>query len=121
VQVNLRSFQDTVIDKNGKHLIEICRDRGLYVMNDQIGQNAAACNYTYIGSYGCSLINYMFGSQSLINMFDSFVNPQIIVRHFKTKLTFSLNNFCFMTLMSIIFMNKHTFCLFCIKTLPLRP
>jgi hypothetical protein len=41
-------------------------------MNGHIGQNAAVVSITYIDSKGWSLIDYMFRSQSHINMFDSF-------------------------------------------------
>jgi len=86
-----RSSQDTVVNRNGKLLIDFCKESGLRIMNGRIGEDAGVGRYTFIGYQGKSVIDYVITSPTLTNMFQSFVvgEPNIFSDHCLIRFSFN--------------------------------
>ena len=85
-----RASQDTVRpDSNGLLLLDLCRQTGMRILNGRVGNDAKVGKYTYIGSNGSSLIDYMLVSQELFNFVQSFhvQDPNILSDHCCLSLT----------------------------------
>ena len=75
-------------DSNGLLLLELCRQSGLRIMNGRMGEDAIVGKYTYIGSNGSSVIDYMLSSQNMLNFVKSLniEDPNILSDHCCVKL-----------------------------------
>ena len=67
-----RASRNKVIMSLGRHSIEFCKIYGLYIVNGKIGQGKNIESYTYIGSQGCSVIDYVLSSADLFAKFKNF-------------------------------------------------
>ncbi|MCG8047977.1 MAG: hypothetical protein JAY66_20205 [Candidatus Thiodiazotropha taylori] len=78
-----RSSQDKVINTNGRKLLEFCKLNGLRVCNGRLGDDNGVGKYTYVGSTGCSVIDYVIVNPSLFDMICSFQvgDPNILSDH----------------------------------------
>jgi exonuclease III len=82
-----RSSQDYQTNQYGTLLLDFLRQSGLRVMNGRIGRDAGIGKYTFVGSSGCSLIDYVLASINIINLFDSFEvgDPNILSDHCEVR------------------------------------
>ena len=67
-----RNSQDTIVNRNGKLLIDFCKESGLRIINGRIGEDAEVGKYTFIGSQGKSVVDYVIVSPSLMELFKTF-------------------------------------------------
>ncbi|MEW8545054.1 MAG: reverse transcriptase family protein [Candidatus Thiodiazotropha sp.] len=58
-----RVNKDCVLDFNGKRLLELCKTTELLIANGRIGQDADLGEYTFIGSNGRSVVDYLLLSR----------------------------------------------------------
>ncbi|MEW8547342.1 MAG: reverse transcriptase family protein, partial [Candidatus Thiodiazotropha sp.] len=56
---------DTIVSCSGRRLLEFCKDYSVYIVNGRVGQDKNVGSYTYIGSNGCSLIDYILASREV--------------------------------------------------------
>ena len=54
------------VNSNGRKLLDFCKLNGLRICNGRFGQDKGVGKYTYIGSTGSSVVNYVIMSPSLI-------------------------------------------------------
>ena len=54
------------------NLIDFCKIYGIYIANGRIGNDKGIGNYTFIGTQGCSVIDYVIMSPHLFNITDYF-------------------------------------------------
>ena len=75
-----RISKDTHINRNGRALIDFCKETGMRIMNGRIGDEASVGNYTYVGRTGSSVVDYVICFPSIINRFISFnvLEPNIL-------------------------------------------
>jgi len=87
-----RSSQDSVVNRNGKLLIEFCKESGLRIINGRVGDDAGVGKYTFNGFQGKSVVDYVITSQTLMSSFQSFVvdEPNIFSDH--CLISFSFKN-----------------------------
>ncbi len=78
-----RASQDYIVNQNGRSLIEFCKESGLRIANGRVGGDAVIGKYTFTGTQGKSLIDYVISSQCLLNRFSSFYidDPNILSDH----------------------------------------
>ena len=86
-----RFSQDRIINTNGRKLLEFCKLNGLRIGNGRIGLDYGVGQYTYIGSTGSSLIDYVIVTPSLLDCFTSFqvCEPNIISDHCAVEFSLS--------------------------------
>ncbi len=77
---------------NGTSLLAFCKQTGLRIMNGRVGNDACVGKYTYVGSRGRSLIDYVVASTNIFPYVNKFnVNsPNILSDH--CAISFSLEN-----------------------------
>ena len=67
-----RFSQDNTRNTNGRKLLDFCRQNGLRVGNGRVGADKGVGKYTYVGSTGCSVIDYVIVNSSLLDVFSTF-------------------------------------------------
>ena len=67
-----RNNTDTVVNSNGRYLLDFCKGTGLRIANGRVGQDANIGECTYVGRNGSKLIDYILVSQNMLDMFSSF-------------------------------------------------
>ena len=67
-----RFSKDNTVNVNGRKLLEFCRLNGLRVCNGRMGADQVVGQYTYVGSTGCSVVDYVIVNSSLFNRIISF-------------------------------------------------
>ena len=58
MNLHFRNTSDKIINKNGKSLIELCKNLGLYMLNGRVRGDSFG-RYTYSSSLGSSTVDYM--------------------------------------------------------------
>lgn len=78
-----RFSQDKIVNSNGRKLLEFCKLNGLRICNSRFGQDKGVGKYTYIGSTGSSLVDYVIMSPSLMKCLSKFYidDPNILSDH----------------------------------------
>ena len=56
------------VNNNGLLLLDLCKQTGLRVMNGRVGKDSGVGKYTFVGSRGRSVVDYMLASQSLFTL-----------------------------------------------------
>ena len=85
-----RTNKDTVLDANGIRLINFCISTNLLIANGRLHDDKSIGQFTYVGNYGMSVVDYVLSSQNdfkYINVF-KIVSPTDLSDHCAL-------NFCF--------------------------
>ncbi|MCG8076814.1 MAG: hypothetical protein JAY75_11300 [Candidatus Thiodiazotropha taylori] len=84
-----RSSQDKTINSNGRKLFDFCKLNTLRVANGRIGADKGIGKYTYVGSTGSSVIDYVLVSPCLLNVIQHFLvnDPNILSDHCSIEFT----------------------------------
>jgi hypothetical protein len=92
-----RSSQDFCTNQYGTLLLDFVRQTGLRIMNGRIGADAGVGKYTYVGSAGCSLVDYVISSVDIMRLFHSFevTDPNILSDHCEVRFSLLQNNYEF--------------------------
>ncbi|MEW8146389.1 MAG: hypothetical protein AB2788_11585, partial [Candidatus Thiodiazotropha endolucinida] len=87
-----RSSQDHFVNVSGRKLLDFCKLNGLRICNGRLGTDKGIGKYTYVGSSGSSVVDYVIVSESLLNNISQFCvcDPNILSDH--CTLTFSLTS-----------------------------
>ncbi|MES9880123.1 MAG: reverse transcriptase family protein, partial [Sedimenticola sp.] len=86
-----RMSQDSVINSNGRLLIDLCRASGLRIVNGRVCNDTGKC--TYVGSRGSSMVDFVLVTVPLLQLFSSFNvdDPNILSDHCTVNFTMSCN------------------------------
>lgn len=86
-----RKNTDTVVNSNGRLLLDFCKGTGLRIANGRVEKDANIGECTYVGRNGSSLIDYILVSQNILDMFSSFhvCTPNIFSDHCEVKFSLS--------------------------------
>ena len=60
------------VNNNGLLLLEFCKQTGLRIMNGRVGNDSGIGRYTFVGHRGCSVVDYVLGSQETFSLIKSF-------------------------------------------------
>ena len=82
-----RFSQDHVINSNGRKLLDFCRLNGLRICNGRIGSDSGVGKYTYVGSTGSSVVDYVITNPSLLDFIHKFDigEPNILSDHYAVQ------------------------------------
>ena len=59
-------------NNNGIALLELCKQTGLRVLNGRCDQDAGIGKYSFVGSRGCSLVDYVLAPEPIFDFITSF-------------------------------------------------
>ena len=78
------------VNNNGLLLLDFCKQTGLRIMNGRVGNGQGIGRYTFVGSRGRSLVDYVLSSQLMFKFIKDFEmqEPNILSDH-------CLIRFCF--------------------------
>ena len=78
------------INSNGLLLLDFCKQTGLRIMNGRVGNDKGLGKFTFVGSRGSSVVDYVLGSQKLFNFIKEFEvqDPNILSDHCLIKFSF---------------------------------
>ena len=70
-------------NNNGLLLLDFCKQTGLRIMNGRVGADKGLGKYTFVGSRGSSVVDYVLSSQDLFKSISHFEvhDPNIISDH----------------------------------------
>jgi len=87
-----RVSQDSVINKRGRQLLELCQQTGLRICNGRIGDDAGCGRITCTANEGKSVVDYVLATQHTFPYFHSFqVCDQVESSHMPVSFTFYSN------------------------------
>ena len=71
------------MNNNGLLLLDLCKQTGLRIMNGRVGDDYGVGRYTFVGSRGSSVVDYILTSQDLLHQVKSFTvqDPNIMSDH----------------------------------------
>ena len=71
------------VNNNGLLLLDLCKQTGLRIMNGRVGDDYGVGRYTFVGSRGSSVVDYILTSQDLLHQVKSFIvqDPNIMSDH----------------------------------------
>ena len=74
-------------------LLELCKQTGLRILNGRVGDDKGIGRYTYVGSSGSSLVNYVITTQNLFRFVYTFVvkEANILSDHCRMHCFFTFN------------------------------
>lgn len=78
-----RVSEDKGYNRYGSELLDFCKQTGLRILNGRVGADIDIGKYTYVGSTGKSLVDYVIASQSLFSSMHAFSvdEPNILSDH----------------------------------------
>lgn len=77
------------INNNGLLLLDLCKQTGIRILNGRVGADSGVGKFTFIGSRGSSLVDYVLASQNLFQCVSKFEvdDPKIISDHCSISFT----------------------------------
>ena len=80
-------------DNNGLLLLELCKQTGLRIMNGRVGDYGIG-RYTFVGSRGSSVVDYVLSSQDLFQCISKFEvhDPNVLSDHCLLTFSFTFQN-----------------------------
>ena len=84
IDENLPRFsEDHIINQNGRWLLEFCVLNNLRICNGRVGADKGIGKFTFVGSTGCSVVDYVLVSLDLLNHLTHFeiCPPNILSDH----------------------------------------
>ena len=78
-----RPSQDKIINTNGRKLLDFCKLNGLRICNGRIGEDKEIGKYTYVGSTGSSVVDYVLTNPTMLELINKFRvrEPNILSDH----------------------------------------
>ena len=73
-QLSRYSQDEGHINSNVHYLLDFCKQTGLRLMNGRVGNDEGVGKYTFVGSRGSSLVDYVLASQFFFLLFKIFLN-----------------------------------------------
>ena len=67
-----RSSQDYFVNVSGRKFFDFCKLNGLRICNGKLGTDKGIGKYTYVGSRGSSVVDYVIVSEPLLNNISQF-------------------------------------------------
>ena len=67
-----RISQDKIVNFSGRRLLEFCKMHGLRICNGRLGSDLGIGNYTYVGSSGKSVVDYVLVNPFSLDHFSTF-------------------------------------------------
>jgi hypothetical protein len=84
------------MNNNGTLLLDLCKQTGLRIFNGRVGNDKGIGKYTFIGSRGSSLVDYVICTQNMFQYRESFdvSDPNILSDHCIVSLSFVFDKPC---------------------------
>ena len=81
-------------NSNGLLLLDFCKQTGLRIMNGRVGDDYGVGRFTFVGSRGSSVVDYIISSQDLFQRVKLFVveDPNIMSDHCAIKFSLEFEN-----------------------------
>ena len=81
------------LNNNGRMLLDLCKQTGLRIMNGRVGNDKNLGRYTYVGSRGSSVVDYVISTQNLFRNVESFTvhDPNILSDHCLVEFSLSFS------------------------------
>lgn len=81
------------VNNNGLLLLDFCKQTGVRIMNGRVGKDNGIGKYTFIGSRGSSVIDYVLASEDLFRFVKDFEvqDPNILSDHCIINFSFEFN------------------------------
>ena len=78
-----RVSEDRGFNRYESQLLDFCKETGLRIVNSRVGKDKGIGKYTYVGSAGKSVVDYVIDSQCLFSVNDVFEvhDPDILSNH----------------------------------------
>ena len=82
------------VNNNGLLLLDLCKQTGVRIMNGRVGADRGVGKFTFVGSRGSSLVDYVLASQDLFQYVSKFEveDPNIISDHCLISFSFAFGN-----------------------------
>ena len=89
-----RVSEDKFTNQNGNLLIDFCKESGLRILNGRVGLDGSVGKYTFVGTLGNSVVDYVLASHSLFKLCHSFEvkQPNILSDHCAVEFSIITNN-----------------------------
>ena len=80
-------------NNNGLLLLDFCKQTGLRIMNGRVGNDGGIGRYTFVGSRGSNVVDYVLASQSLFDFVNDFEvqDSNILSDHFCIDFSFDFS------------------------------
>ena len=84
------------VNNNGLLLLDFCKQTGVRIMNGRVGSDRGVGKYTFVGSRGSSVVDYVLSSQELFNLIEGFdvQEPNIMSDHCLVNFSFNFDIQC---------------------------
>ena len=82
------------VNNNGLFLLDFCKQTGMRIMNGRVGEDYGIGRYTFVGSRGSSVVDYILSSQDLFTNISHFKvhDPNILSDHCLLSFSFNFEN-----------------------------
>ena len=82
------------VNNNGLLLLELCKQTGVRIMNERVGNDSGIGRYTFVGHRGSSVVDYVLGSQEMFDFVKSFEvqEPNILSDHCLVNFSFEFGS-----------------------------
>ena len=89
-----RWSQDKIINANGRKLLDFCKLNILCIANGRLSSDRGVGKYTYVGSTGRSVIDYVIATPNVLNTISTFHvgEPNILSDHCLIDFSISRNS-----------------------------
>ena len=93
IQMPRSSEDEGHVNNNGLLLLDFCKQTGLRIMNGRVGNDRGIGRYTFVGSRGRSLVDYVLCSQNMFQFANTFEvqEPNILSDHCLIKFGFAFS------------------------------
>ncbi|MCG8045176.1 MAG: reverse transcriptase family protein [Candidatus Thiodiazotropha taylori] len=90
----IRSSEDKITNANGKKLLEFCIQNSLRICNGRLGMDKDIGKFTYIGTSGCSVVDYVLVNPTLLHYIYDFEvgEPNILSDHCAVQFSVKCND-----------------------------
>ena len=89
-----RYSQDRGVNNSGLLLLDLCKQTGVRILNGRAGDDRGIGKFTFVGSRGSSVVDYILASQNLFDYVSKFKmhDPNLLSDHFLITLSFEFGN-----------------------------
>ena len=79
------------VNNNGLLLLDLCKQTGVRILNGRVGDDKGVGKFTFVGSRGCSVVDYVLASQDLFEYVSTFKvhDPNILSDHCLLSFSFT--------------------------------
>ena len=96
IDVHIPRFsQDSIVNTNGRKLLDFCKLNSLRIANGRMGSDRGVGQYTYVGSTGRSVVDYLLINSYLFDLICDFHvgDPNILSDHCTIGFSLQCKNF----------------------------